>query len=387
MIDAVDVKSTRIGARRDGKLRTGVVSAHAGEGAKASIPCRFETIFSGQREHNAFGRRTYRFDDPEDDLPGPGAYSRDRSIVKQAAASFSKKGMSAFATPVGLMKQSTASRAPGPGAYTKDVIPSNPALLDKGAHASERPTAVFVNPTPKPVLRSVRPTPAPPGPGQYYPQDLPTTLNGPCAAMSSRAATGSPVGSQRSAVPDSIGPGSYIKPEHVGLIVKDAMRPSHFSLSGTRRFGPPKGHEEATRRVLSTSLPPILAASYDVDRLAVPSVVKEVREDQRRSVRSEGAGGSRTVKPSFMFCDTNLDRFGNPVIRYTAPPSDALGPGSYELEKQPKRMLISSSWALSGTKRDEIKDRYQPPGPAYYSAPLSPSRVSHRVADPSAFVA
>lgn len=368
--------------RRAGKLRTGVLAGHSGIASKSSIPTRFETILhKDNHEANAFGRRTYRFGEAENMLPGPGAYEKNRSIVKQSEVSVSKKGSSGFVAPVGLRGHGL-SKTPGPGAYSKDCFPPSTAV--GGPQSPTKPSPVFVGPSPKPVLHIARPAAAPLGPGQYFEENDRSTLTAPCAAVMHIGNT-----KPRTTVypkHQAVGPGQYEVQGFLSVSVKDPMRPSHFSLSGTSRFGTPKTHQDANQRALATNLPPLLASSSDVDRLGVPQVVREVQETRWSGPQRNAASVQAPRKPSSMFTETNLDRFGNPITRYTAPPSDALGPGSYDLEEKPRRMLISSSWALSGTKRDEIKDRYQPPGPAYYSPPPTGSRVSHRVSDQSTFV-
>lgn len=365
-----------------GKLRTGVVAAHSGIGTKSSIPTRFETILNaGNRERNGFGRRTYRFDEPENELPGPGSYQQSRSILSQSKLSISKKGFSGFAPPVGLKPKSSRQAVPGPGAYGPDTVPMDPAATLKQNVGGDKTHAVFATPTPKPVLRLSRPATEPVGPGHYFTGPN-TTLTSPCTAMTSKFDFRAAEERQKSRV-SSIGPGAYLQEQDVGMNVKDPLRPSHFSLSGTNRFTSPASHEISKNRKLATALPPILAISADVDRLHVPEVVKEVREKNFRPTLRQPHTSTSVTKPSFMFSETNLDRFGRPIIRYTAPPSDSLGPGSYDFEQQPKRMLISSSWALSGSTRDEMKDHYLPPGPAYYSPPPPASRVSHRIGDTS----
>lgn len=386
------LQSTR--KSQQGKLRTGLVAAQAGKGAKGSIPTRYETILNqNQREQDAFGRRTCRFDEPVHDLPGPGSYRKSRSILSQSAHSFSKQGSSAFAKPVGL-PSSVGSLGPGPGAYTAsiDIRPVQSATTQK---TTERPSAVFAGPSAKPVVHTAKKPGPPLGPGEYFSESS-STLAGPCAAMTSKAArctspapaaggavsSGSSRAAKRgaAAAPPSIGPGSYETTKQLAVGVREPNKQSHFMLSGINRFGEPAAHQSHVGRILSNELPPILAASHDVDRLNVPPVVKEVR-DASRVRRERALPQDGTIKPSPMFCESNADRFGRPIVRYRAPPSEALGPGSYELEKPARRMLISSAWALSGSTRDGQKDRYQPPGPAYYNPSTSPGRVSHRVND------
>lgn len=368
--------------RLAGKLRTGV-NAGRSSNKSSSIPTRFETILHhDNHEADAFGRRTYRFNEPENLLPGPGAYDKSRSIVKQSATSVSIKGSSGFALPVGLKGHGPA-KTPGPGTYTQDTFPT--AATGAAASSPMKPSPVFVGPSPKPVLHIARPAAEPLGPGQYFTENNRSTLTAPCAAVMYHTTTKPRTSAFTK--PIGVGPGQYETQGFRSVGVKDPMRASHFSMSGTSRFGPPKAHRDAVQRNLATNLPPLLASSYDVDRLGVPHVVREVQATRWSSRAQTTAAPTELRKPSSMFTETNLDRFGRPIIRYTAPPSDALGPGSYDLEEHPRRTLISSSWALSGTKREEPRDRYLPPGPAYYSPPPTATKVSHRVSDECSFVA
>lgn len=60
--------------------------------SQPSIPSKFETtLHVGQRERNAFGTRTLRFTPGEHELPGPGNYHRNSSMVR-TGASVSKLG-------------------------------------------------------------------------------------------------------------------------------------------------------------------------------------------------------------------------------------------------------------------------------------------------------
>ncbi len=153
---------------RAGRLHVGV-RVQTVNGAKASIPSRFETVLNTDaRENNGFGRRTYRFDDPINDVPGPGAYSRSRAIVNksQVNLSCSSKGSAAFAsgTKMGPTLAPTSTFTPGPAAYS----PSD-ALIRNNAWSA--PTAAFANPQPRPLLKIKNRSRDAPGPGAYRPED------------------------------------------------------------------------------------------------------------------------------------------------------------------------------------------------------------------------
>ena len=363
------------GARPNaGKLRLGAVSANGGVGSKASIPTRFETILNtGHREQDAFGTRTFRFGNVENELPGPGTYRKNRSILSQSKFSFSKQGLAAFAKPVGLdpnSKPAAAAFVPGPGAYHRGD--SNVPTKDG------KTTAAFAAPTPKPVLRIVKPTSAVPGPGQYNVLESPRRIVG--APRITEPRNPSPTRGSPSTTP-APGPGEYISLDQYSTFKpRDPTRKSAFAASSTDRFK--TRHLEDNPRVIAKNLPTLLTVVDDIDRSNVSTLIREVRSP-RPSVQEAPKPKSPTsyAKSSPMFAETNLDRFGRPIVRYTAPDLVNVGPGSYELEKRPKRMLISSSWALSGSRRDELQDHIKPPGPAYYTPQLLPSHVSHRVTD------
>jgi hypothetical protein len=332
--------------RRAGKLRTGVVAGNSGLGSKSSIPTRFETILhKDNHEANAFGRRTYRFDEPENMLPGPGAYEKSRSIIKQSGVCVSKRGSSGFAAPVGL-SGGGIRKTPGPGAYSPECFPST----STATHTSPtKPSPAFVGPSPKPVLHLARPAAEPLGPGQYFTDQDRSTLTAPCAAVMNHTTTKPRV--SVFAQPTNVGPGQYEVQGYLGVGVKDPLQPSYFSLSGTSRFGLPKSHQDAMQRTLATNLPPLLASSCDVDRLGVPHVVREVQEKKWSDSGARAHSSSQSSnKSSSMFFETNLDRFGRPIVRFTAPESDALGPGRREA-------TAHAHFELMGTVRNKTRCR------------------------------
>lgn len=350
------------GGKKGGRLRVGAISANGALGNKASIPSRFETVLnSGVRERNAFGRRTYRFDDPENDLPGPGSYKKSRTLIKPAQ-NFSKKGSAAFASAekAGFKDSAPPIVGPGPGQYSlADISPTKSAG-----------SAAFAKPMPRKLLKIARPNTVAPGPGEYV---IDRNRRVPCAAMSDKAVRDTS-GLVANNVP---GPGEYVSFELASsFVVKEPERVSYFNGSHTDRFGNPIKPDGAPRSVA----PALLRVMPETSGERLPKIVGDVVTSSKpvSPPRDFNAPPAQPRK-SPMFADTLLDRFGNPTVRFTADDSDAVGPGSYYHERTGRRMLISSAWALSAVPRDQKKDKYVPPGPAYYSAKVPPRHSSHHV--------
>ena len=346
-----------------GKLRVGII-AHS-EGAKASIPSRFETILNtGVRENDAFGRRTYRFNEAENELPGPGTYKARVSAMKtRSDCSFSKKGSATFVAKVGFPDDAPVQITPGPGAYEYVELAA--------ASPTHKPSAAFAAPSQKHILRLARPPVSVPGPGTYHTE---AQNRVPCAAMTSK----SPRRTVTAPQAFSIGPGEYQSEQMLSTIkVHEPLKMSCFARSGVDRFG----HSAAGHKVFPTVLPPLMQTNAYEASDDIPPVVVEVAQSAPAIGKEDKLpqNDKKDKKPSSMFSATNLDRFGRPIVHFTAREVDRLGPGSYNLETKQKRLLISSSWALSGVTRTELKDRYQPPGPAYYNPKGMSSHVSHRV--------
>lgn len=360
-------------APRAGRLRVGCIAAAAAEGAgaKASIPSRFETVLNHDaHESNGFGRRTYRFDEPVNDLPGPGAYGKSRTVLNksQVQLSYSKKGSAAFASestsaPIGNF------RTPGPADYSPVTAKDVQKVTSKAS------SAAFSAPTAKRLLR-VKPGPVgAPGPGAYRPEDAArATLPAPTGGMTSFAprdvATASP---PKSSLP---GPGEF----DIVTATSGFANAAKKNTNRTKHHAVPAEETRAKAQALAS-----LPASLEQDRNVLPTVLRDVateRREQEQNVLLAPAFKPAPAKPkprSAVFADTSLDRFGKPTVRYTAHDDAGLGPGAYEPEQKPKRMLVSSSWALSGTSRSDQKPRYAVPGPAFYSAPAQAKKVSHHM--------
>ena len=374
------------GRAGSGKRYVGFVAAQSAATSKASIPSKFETVLNRDNHENVgFGRRTYRFDAPENDLPGPGSYGNfsDGISTKKSTLSFSRAGTASFASgkKTGFRDDAPLYVSPGPGSY--DTFVKKKEVTHLG------PTSVFSTPTWKrPVARSA---PLAPGPGSYDVVRSESSMRKvPCSAMSSRCPKDPSMGK---ALPVS----SFLDIESsttFKTVDRTNVRPLAGMRSSTDRFkynGPLAG---AGGAVDSTgggggspkkALPPLFSEIAQVSALTkAPKLVQEsLPEDpspkRRGSSLPVSSSAAAKQKASPMFANTILDRFGRPTVRYTAPPPNNTGPGCYEVEKPPKKMLISSSWAVSAVPRDTLKDRYQPPGPAFYNVGDHTKQVSHRV--------
>jgi hypothetical protein len=360
-------------APRLGKLRIGAHVPTVG-GARASIPARFETVLNHDaRESNGFGRRTFRFDEPVNDLPGPGAYGRSRAITNksQLHLSTSTKGSAAFASSTKAgSKLPTGAYTPGPAAYDPQKPVKGVPSVTKSATG---PSPAFKPPTEKRLLRVTAVVKDVPGPGAYRPED---------------AATAKPGGRFTTLAPREVGPMTKpaMEPGPGEYLPETALNPIAASAShvrpAPRAMTSPAGDMKAKAEA-RPGLPPAM----DSDALAgpLPAVVREAaRERKERDLQHKVAGALKPVEPkptpkSAAFADTCLDRFGKPTVRYTAGDDGNLGPGCYETEKRPRRMLISSSWALSAVERGGQKERYAVPGPAYYAPPAQPKKSSHHM--------
>jgi len=356
-------------APKNGKLRIGAHVPTVG-GAKASIPARFETVLNHDaREANGFGRRTFRFDEPVNDLPGPGAYGRSRAITNktQLKLSTSTKGSAAFAStskPGGRLP--TGAYTPGPAAY--DQRPSPVKTAGAG------PSPAFKPPTEKRLLRVTAVVKDVPGPGAYRPEDAaPPKPGGRFTTLAPREV--GPI-TQPATEP---GPGEYLPDSALNPLASYAKSHSHPA--------PRASTSPAAEMKAKAEARPGLPPAMDSTTLAgpLPPVVREAaKERQERELTHKVAGALKPVdqKPvpkSAAFADTCLDRFGKPTVRYTAGDDGNLGPGCYETEQKPRRMLISSSWALSTVERGGTKPRYAVPGPAYYAPPAAPKKTSHHM--------
>ena len=184
---------------------------------------------------------------------------------------------------------------------------------------------------------------------------------------------------------DNSGPGAYLGSDMVSSFSKAQARgaPSAANLSRTTRGSEGlKPHPELEKQDALKTLPPSLTMGH---RAELPDMLRSVAVD--RAAQSHAAHAAKVTAPplqkpaprSAVFADTVLDRFGKPTVRYATHDDATIGPGSYEPDAQPKRMLIGSAWALSGVVRDPPKKSVNPPGPAYYQPASAPKQASHHM--------
>ncbi|KAJ9470705.1 hypothetical protein DIPPA_30172 [Diplonema papillatum] len=358
-----------------GRLRLGQVVAQASAlGVKSSIPSRYETIlFSGDREQNAFGRRTHRFDGADDDLPGPGHYRKPRSLLRKNVSE-SKKGTCTFASAsrISAEKPRPLFLTPGPGQYEDGVAHSDGQSLGASAAKSGATgTVSFAKPVPRRALvgaaapSGAAPQPGP-GPGDYH-CEPPARPTAPSAIFSSK--TPRDPAFQQLLLPGP-GPGDYdVAPQQAGFGVGGATPAFKHPSERSAGLHDPSLSELAKALPRPPPPPGVPAAKH-------PTQPASPGRPSSSSPTHSGGGGpadlihskrSRPV-PSSMFASTLLDRFGRPVVRYVPEAINAPGPGQYEIEAAKQKLLISSSWAMSSTSRFKpaSTEHFKPPGPAFY---------------------
>eukprot|EP01062_Namystynia_karyoxenos_P030833 TRINITY_DN22941_c0_g1_i1.p1 TRINITY_DN22941_c0_g1~~TRINITY_DN22941_c0_g1_i1.p1 ORF type:complete len:440 (+),score=100.07 TRINITY_DN22941_c0_g1_i1:78-1322(+) len=378
-----------------GRLRIGQIVS-VGPHAKASIPSRFETILNtGPRERDAFGSRVGRFEDSGNDLPGPGTYKKPRTLMHHTPSQ-SKKGTGTFASGSKITAEQPRALfiSPGPGAYQRPPGPGDPIEMPTG-----NPSPAFARPVPKRAI-AVPPAnlkPPRPGPGDY---ELPAPGE---RVNFSRAGQTAVFGSKTHRDDkvivrlDAPGPGEYVAAsEHlaVGAAAREPKVESAVFRSSTNRDGQsmnPRPPQLLDLGELAKTLPPPPLAGPDlfqVHRTASPRHPQKatdlLRVDRTPSpppvtVADEILARKRRPKPSSVFAPTVLDRFGRPTVRYVPEDVDPPGPGHYGPEQvaEVRKALISSSWAMSGIERFEppLREKWKPPGPAFYEPGLPPERA------------
>lgn len=96
----------------------------------ASIPSKYETVLHREPvERNAFGTRTNRFGESENELPGPGTYYKPPSLVKTTtdSGSVSRLGYSTgFVSKTKRFSDRIKEVVPGPGQYQPTRVDHKP---------------------------------------------------------------------------------------------------------------------------------------------------------------------------------------------------------------------------------------------------------------------
>merc|ERR1719231_1477471 len=320
----------------------------------SSIPSKFETtLHKGRREQNAFGGRTFRFRNNENDIPGPGSYYKKPTLVRSANTCGSVSHLGFGSGFVSKSKRFTGAHGvnvPGPGSY------ESPLVVHQFSRAGA--TGNFVKPK-RYRDQVVVPTPenVSPGPGHYRPNQAKQTAALRLAhdKMSSFRSK-----SKRGFQPPTSGPapGQYEVLHTVGNLLpgvhggKAACLPHAAFRSSSEKITRELFYPEKTAY---GKLPG--PGSYEVD------------ESERAANRDLVAA----AQPSSMFSNNMQNRFGQPYVKRTMVDATP-GPGWYGKEGERERGVASSSFFMSGTGRSGDNGR-KAPGPAFYK-PENPTKKS-----------
>eukprot|EP00668_Euglena_longa_P000222 GGOE01000306.1.p1 GENE.GGOE01000306.1~~GGOE01000306.1.p1 ORF type:complete len:394 (-),score=76.35 GGOE01000306.1:564-1745(-) len=364
-----------------GRLRMGPI-VNTAQPQRATIPAKFETILNtGSRERDGFNRRTHRFDDPDDELPGPGAYHTLSPLIRDPSGEHtSKRGTAAFAFTEKRFYEAPRPTfvTPGPGKYVDTSEPPF-RFLDTSKGISVKGTSSFALPASKAAVP--RQQLQLPGPGQY---DVAAMANAKAQAQSAifKSQTNR-TGFEQAAKVDVPGPGAYSD----GLLkfnsvtqVADAIQSRPALVNNPLDPEHPRPAPPTTNAVFRSQTDrdgKRLPRDQFLDPLHLPPPPGKPPSLGCSVLREELSPNvaDKPPRPSSVFAPTLLDRFGNLTTLHTPEPRGSPGPGEYGELPRKSKMLISSSWALSGVDRfDNNRDRYKPPGPAFYDPrPLSKS--------------
>jgi hypothetical protein len=354
---------------------------------RASIPSKFETILNtGTREKDGFSRRTHRFDEPENELPGPGFYHRQDNLVKDPKGDYtSKRGTGSFASTEKRFYEAPRPLfvVPGPGKYEgeKAVESTNNAVSAKGS-------AAFVTPVPRRAIPNKSATM--PGPGHYgVPLDAHRDDRESAIFRSSTKRSDLVTHTKQNP-----GPGQYgdmllkhksVTEEAANAISRPAFVNNPLDPENPRPAPPVTGavFRSATDRdgkkmhkidsLDPHNLPPVPGMPHPSPPKAQKPPGSPVAVAAALTANAD-PDDERIARPSSMFAPTTLDRFGRPTVKFSLAEGATPGPGHYEGPYEPKKLLISSSWAMSAVDRfkpEKSKRSYKPPGPAFYSAKSS----------------
>eukprot|EP00760_Papus_ankaliazontas_P014836 PhM_4_TR16156/c0_g1_i2/m.77115 len=372
--------SRTAGCTKAGRLRVGgiirtVAAGGPGTASKASIPSRFETILNtGPRERDGFGNRTSRFGDTDNELPGPGSYRKPRSLVNKNPG-VSKKGMGSFASKTRIRDEELPPvvNIPGPGGY--DLAKNPHALTSVHKHES----VTFCNRQTKPVKSNRINVP---GPGAYG------SAPGMKAHDPDRISAVFREKEVQSLLydPPKPGPGDYDALTAGALTAPSSSGAScAFKSTTTRSNATARGEDRLPAP--SVLAPAAFLNQDDIHPSEFGAVLKHLKPEELKQPTGGRVSHTRpqVTKPSSSFVCNLLDRFGNPTVRYVAEDDGNPGPGAYELIPERPQMLISSSWALSGSPRFREgaaaggAAKWKVPGPAYYNPPNLTTKVDHHV--------
>eukprot|EP01006_Ploeotia_vitrea_P009617 TRINITY_DN23152_c0_g1_i1.p1 TRINITY_DN23152_c0_g1~~TRINITY_DN23152_c0_g1_i1.p1 ORF type:complete len:412 (+),score=30.04 TRINITY_DN23152_c0_g1_i1:40-1275(+) len=383
-----------------GRLRVGEIIS-AGQQNRGSIPSKFETVLNtGLRERDGFSRRTNRFDDPENDLPGPGAYNNGaQTLVKDTAGAFtSKRGTGGFASTQKRFFEEPRPLfiTPGPGNYQANTAPtvtSSKSAAFAKPHTNTRRVAVDL---------------PNPGPGEYYDDKkygMRATNKNMGASSVFKSSTGRDGFQKGKQAQDADYTDAVLKHKSIAAQAAPILAVGTADGAGRQYYQP------ATSAVFKSS------TARDGTRLAnqgqldpknlppCPGVPVKAAGSKNKGLEVTGASATqprttanllidgingtlgatakKDAKPSAVFAPTTLDRFGKSTVKYTQQTVETPGPGYYNSGGKGvnKKLLISSSWAMSGVGRFEKPgaEKWKTPGPAFYTGSTGAGQMAGNV--------
>eukprot|EP00002_Diphylleia_rotans_P029180 TRINITY_DN5929_c0_g1_i1.p1 TRINITY_DN5929_c0_g1~~TRINITY_DN5929_c0_g1_i1.p1 ORF type:complete len:520 (-),score=93.32 TRINITY_DN5929_c0_g1_i1:1169-2728(-) len=351
-----------------------------------------ETVSHNAVSATAMVAKSSRFDDKTKPIPGPGSYQVESKWVKDDHTKYYPNA----GRRINWVRVATAPSIPNSNqSYGYDETPTGELVLHRPPSRDATKGPAYYAPDD----RAVRPTravdfskskvnrsafnPAPnPGPGQYEPpaikkhEDFSTK---PSSNFASKVERQSVVKKTQLATP---GPGSYevpsgFKKPHVpeenqffGSTVDRSVIPSTFSRTAPAGLNTPgPGAYEEIRTRFRSEKPGALA-----DHGPFSSTVSRFKEEPHQKL-GPGAYNSHLINSVGKIRRNPHVKggFGAVEERFThdhtviEPTTDTVGPGSYEVEKKPRRRVKPSSVFKSGTERTSFsKGKEEIPAPGAY---------------------
>lgn len=382
------VSFRQAGKQTSGQLRRGFVSGQQlGAKKTSSIPSKFETtLYTGARPKEGFGTSAHRFTEPENDLPGPGAYD-SAGVPLRDDKVYSKKGLG-----VGFVSRDTRkgivtpNAVPGPGNYeekrtlTREMAARTAFNQGGSSSAFKPPTRRFVA-----AARDSQP-----GPGHYGNAPVPGTFEAQQASFrrertvrqseAARSAAlqvrmqsgGLPMPPKRIMPPTSSSiplpaPGQYQPKTPSDMSNPERSLPS----AAFRSSVPAAGAKKPTR------------ASLEQQLGILPSAETSTPGPGQYPGADAPPNPSNTSRNTPAFCESKLDRFGRALPgarRVDTAVTSTPGPGQYYKEPTRESAPISSAVFMSGSTRVQDPSSVGVPGPAYYRPEAAPTlRKSHHL--------
>lgn len=285
-------------------------------------------------------------------MPGPGSYHKPPSMVRETGkcGSVSKLGFGAgFVSKTKRFSDRNdvnSSQAPGPGHYGHEKLQKNFSKLGT--------TGTFAQPKHyRDEVQKPHPNQITPGPGDYNPvtaeeRHQAKAKHDKTACFRSE--------SNRGFQPPKAGPapGQYEVLHTVGNLLpgnrggKAACLPHAAFRSSSEKVSKELFYPEKTK----------------FGKLPGPGAYDSV--EAARAARTDLVSAAQ---PSCVFSNNMQNRFGKPYVSKTVQESTP-GPGWYGQEAEKPRSVASSSFFMSGVRRDGVQLSQKPPGPAYYKPDL-----------------